>query len=365
MPESIRKSIFSFLAVFSSVRFTISYILNLLLPPAGFLVLKDIRSSVVLASVVYLFPLVLLSLFRFFGEGFLSYLIFWISALGILAYPFLLFYFTRKYYFIHEEDKNFFLFFPYGKIYIFATFLIFLLVISIFGTKLVRKFWIDVYEIRSDSMEPNFQRGDLVLVQKSGFEPKRGDAILKRTEENGILPSRLIGLPRDTVSYKYSQENLPALTEINVNGIPIRSGEFNRDFVNLGENGERTNLNHSLDETNFGKTYRTIYSSESPQSVLSLFLYFPFKVITLGNDQYVALEDNRTYGIVPIFYPPLEKKDIVGKISIRIFSVNWKDSECRELEEESIPLSGHPECDLGAFQKFAKAQIRWKNIGFN
>ncbi|TGM12686.1 hypothetical protein EHQ81_12390 [Leptospira selangorensis] len=363
MPESFRKKIFSSFAVFSSVRFTFSFILNLFLPPVGFLILKDIRSSVVLASAVYLSPIVLLSLFRFLGGGFLSYLLFWISILGILLYPFLLAYFTHISYLKYEEEKNFFLFFPYGKIYICASFIIFSLSIFFFGTKLVREFWIAVYGLRTDAMEPNFQRGDLVLVQKSGFELKRGDTILKKTEENGIVPSRIIGLPRDTVSYKYSQENLPALTEIFVNGIPIRSGEFNRDFINLGENGERTNLDHSLDETNFGKTYKTVYSKESPQSVLSLFQYFPFKVITLGNDQYVALEDNRTYGIVPIFYPPLEKKDIVGKISIRIFSINWKDLACRELEEESIPLSEHPECDLGPFQKFKKAQIRWENIG--
>ncbi|PKA14491.1 S26 family signal peptidase [Leptospira haakeii] len=363
MPESFKERLFSYFNVFSQVRFTLSFILNLFLPPVGFLVLKDIRSSVFLASIVYLSPILILSIFRFFGGGFLSYLIFWISILGIFSYPFLLIYFTRKSYLEYEEEKNFFLFFPYGKIYIFASFMIFSLAIFFFGTKLIREFWIDVYEIRTDVMEPNFQRGDLVLVQKSGFELKRGEPILKRTEENGLVPSRIIGLPRDTVSYKYSEENLPALTEIFVNGIPIRAGEFNRDFVNLGENGERTNLNHSLDETNLGKTYKTVYSKGSPQSVLSLFQYFPFKVITLGNDQYVALEDNRTYGIVPIFYPPLEKKDIVGKISIRIFSINWRDLSCRELEEESIPLSEHPECDLGPFQKFKKAQIRWKNIG--
>ncbi|TGK35823.1 S26 family signal peptidase [Leptospira andrefontaineae] len=364
MPESFRKKIFSSFAVFSSVRFTFSFILNLFLPPTGFWILKDIRSSVILTSVVYFSPILILSLFRFLGGGFLSYLLFWIFVLGIFVYPFALFYFTRKSYFKYEEEKNFFLFFPYGKIYIFAAFLMFSMAVSYFGTKLVREFWIDVYEIRSDSMEPNFQRGDFVIVQKSGFELKRGEPILKRTEENVILPSRIIGLPRDTVSYKYSQENLPALTEIFVNGIPIRSGEFNRDFVNLDENGERTNLNHSLDETNLGKTYKTVYSQENPQSVFSLFLYFPFKVITLGNDQYVALEDNRTYGIVPIFYPPLEKKDIVGKISIRIFSINWRDSECRDLEEGSIKLSRHLECEK-TFQKLNKARIRWKNIGSN
>ncbi|TGL60430.1 S26 family signal peptidase [Leptospira sarikeiensis] len=349
-------------SLFRLVRFFISVYLNFLFPPAGFLFLKDLRSSVIFSLILYPSLFTILSLFHFLGEGFGSYFLFWALVLFFCISPFLLVYFTRKSYYRSLQEKDFFLFVENGKIFAFAGFFVLLLVFSFFGTWFVKGSWVDFYELRSDAMEPNFQRGDLVLVLKSDYDLKRGDPILKRTEENLVLPSRVIGLPRDTISYKYSTENLPALTEIFVNGIPIRSGEFDKDYVHLDEDGNTTVYNHSLVESILGKSYTTIYSEKTPDSIMSLFQYFPFKVITLGKEQYFSLEDNRTYGIVPIFYPPLAKENIVGKVLIRIFSINWRDSICRELEEEPELLSQKPECNLGLYGKLERSKIRWRNI---
>lgn len=80
--------------------------------------------------------------------------------------------------------------------------IIFIIVILV----LVNSFWITVFIVDGESMEPNLHNREIVLLKKNGmagtFDPQRGDVVVTQypgDPENKRYVKRTIGLPGETV----------------------------------------------------------------------------------------------------------------------------------------------------------------------
>lgn len=77
-------------------------------------------------------------------------------------------------------------------------------VLIIIFVTLLRTFIITPAVVSGDSMKPNFQDGEVLLIRKIGYNSKninRFDVVVVKTEEDEII-KRIIGLPGEHISYK-------------------------------------------------------------------------------------------------------------------------------------------------------------------
>lgn len=117
--------------------------------------------------------------------------------------------------------------------------------------------------VSGNSMEPNFKDGNIVLLQMV-YNLKRFDVVTIKTDDYGIVIKRVIGLPNETIEYKDDS--------LYVNG------EFVEDTFGSGITND-------------------------------------FK-ITLNNDEYFCMGDNRQNSIDSRDLGPFKEKYIIAK-SIR------------------------------------------------
>ena len=144
----------------------------------------------------------------------------------------------------------------------------------------IRYFLFQPFLIRGQSMEPNFENGDYLIVDELSYwlrEPQRGEVVVFKYPRN---PSqryikRIIGLPGETVEIK--------------NGRILVSGKVLDESVYLPE-----------DILTDGKG---------------------FTKITLGKDQYFVLGDNRTFSSDSRLWGVLEKDKIIGRAYFRLWPV--------------------------------------------
>jgi len=71
----------------------------------------------------------------------------------------------------------------------------------------IRMYLITPFFVRGQSMEPNFEEGDYLIIDKLSFrisEPQRGDIIVFRAplDPTSFYIKRIIGLPNETVEVK-------------------------------------------------------------------------------------------------------------------------------------------------------------------
>lgn len=156
----------------------------------------------------------------------------------------------------------------------------------------VRVFVAAPYLVSGPSMEPTFHNGDYLIVQKleacMPFElggclylgaPERGDVIVFKLPANPseTLIKRVIGLPGDTVKLSGNT--------ITVTGADVPQG------VTLSE--------PYLDPADLG----------GPSDM----------TITLAADQYFVLGDNRKVSYDSRLWGTLPRKDIIGRVEVRLF----------------------------------------------
>lgn len=123
---------------------------------------------------------------------------------------------------------------------------------------LVARGTIQTYEVFMTSMEPNFQEGQRVVVNKAAYwswigEPERGDVIIF-TEPNGSnedFIKRVIGLPGDTVEVKNGlvyvngvELDEPYIIDPPAYTVEPRTVPEGKYFV-LGDNRNHSNDSHS------------------------------------------------------------------------------------------------------------------------
>ena len=134
--------------------------------------------------------------------------------------------------------------------------------------------------VRGESMEPNFHQGDYLVIDELSFrfrDPERGEVIVLKfpgdTSQRYI--KRIIGLPGETVQVKDGQ-------------------------VALEKNGEEIVLNESW--------------------YLPLNLHTPGNTdITLKENEYFMLGDNRAFSSDSRQWGVLERNLIVGRVLVRLF----------------------------------------------
>jgi len=143
----------------------------------------------------------------------------------------------------------------------------------------IRYFIFQPFFVKGQSMEPNFENGDYLIVDEISYrfsEPQRGDIIVFKYPGNPAQRyiKRIIGLPGETVEVEDGKV------------IIIKRGK-----------------SKILDE-----------SSYLPKSLKT-----PGEIkIKLDKDEYFVLGDNRLVSYDSRRWGPLPRKNIIGKVFIRI-----------------------------------------------
>jgi len=144
----------------------------------------------------------------------------------------------------------------------------------------IRYFLFQPFIVKGDSMVPNFHSGDYLIIDEISYrfsEPKRGEVIVFKYPENPSQKfiKRIIGVPGETVEVKDGQVLL-----------------YDKD-----------NNPQVLEETYLPSSNET---------------YGNLKV-SLGDDQYFVLGDNRPYSSDSRTWGTLPRENIIGRVLIRVF----------------------------------------------
>ena len=142
----------------------------------------------------------------------------------------------------------------------------------------IRAFLFQPFFVRGQSMEPNFENGDYLIIDEISYrfvEPKRGEVVVFKYPHN---PSqryikRIIGLPGDII-------------EIREGLVMIQEGEESK----------------VLDEST--------YLAPNIQTLGDV-------KVSLNENEYFVLGDNRTLSSDSRRWGPIEKKDMIGKVILR------------------------------------------------
>lgn len=145
----------------------------------------------------------------------------------------------------------------------------------------IRYFLFQPFIVKGESMIPNFQSGDYLIVDEISYrfaEPQRGEVIVFRYPKDTTQKfiKRVIGLPSETVDIKNGQ-------------------------VTIAKDGQESILNEKYLPADL-KTYGNINA-------------------VLGIDEYFVLGDNREYSFDSRSWGVVRRKDIIGKAFLRILPV--------------------------------------------
>lgn len=150
----------------------------------------------------------------------------------------------------------------------------------------IRYFLFQPFIVKGESMVPSFQDGNYLIIDEISYrfsEPQRGDVIvfdasfLARYAGQRFI-KRVIGLPEETVN--------------------IKNGK-----ITISKGGKDLILNESKYLPADFEIAQTIN-------------------ITLNKDQYFVMGDNRGFSYDSRMWGALPKKEIIGKVFLRILPVN-------------------------------------------
>ena len=144
----------------------------------------------------------------------------------------------------------------------------------------IRFFIFQPFFVKGQSMEPNFENGDYLFVDELSYrlkDPQRGEVVVFKypNDVSQRYIKRIIGLPGETVEIKDGQVDI-----------------FNKD-------GEKI-----LNEEKY-----------IPQGVLTL----GDINITLKENEYFVLGDNRAASSDSRRWGPVPKEDIIGRVFFRVW----------------------------------------------
>lgn len=151
----------------------------------------------------------------------------------------------------------------------------------------IRWFLFQPFVVTGDSMRPNFQNGNYLIIDELTYrfrEPSRGEVLVLRfpNDPSQFFIKRIVGLPGDRI---------------------------------VIENG-----------------HVTIFNQEHPDGTTLDEKYLPSNNITYGNvdrklgpNEYFMLGDNRLSSSDSRIWGPLNRKDIVGRVYVRVFPLKEFD----------------------------------------
>ena len=163
----------------------------------------------------------------------------------------------------------------------------------------IRFFIAAPYVVAGSSMEPNFHNWDYLITDRISYrlsEPARGDIIVFHLpqEYSRTLIKRIIGLPGDTVIA--DAEGIRIVNEEHPEGFYL-----NEPYLKAENRGGPTNITIQLERDNY---------------------------VVLGDNRRVS-SDSRSWGALP-------RKNIVGRVLLRLFPLSKIDvlpEEARYLED--------------------------------
>jgi signal peptidase I len=146
----------------------------------------------------------------------------------------------------------------------------------------LRLFIFQPFLVRGASMEPNFHNWDYLIVDELSYRfksPERGDVIVFNypNDPSQRYIKRIIGLPGETL-------------------------ELHAGQISISYGSERINL----DEAAYLSGADTTGSAQ----------------VTLQDNEYFVMGDNRRYSSDSRNWGPLAREHIIGKVSIRIFPIS-------------------------------------------
>ena len=147
----------------------------------------------------------------------------------------------------------------------------------------IRLFIFQPFFVKGQSMEPNFENGDYLFVDELSYrfkDPQRGDVVVFKypNDVSQRYIKRIIGLPGETVETKDGRVDI-----------------FNKD-------GEKV-----LKEENY-----------IPQGVLTL----GDVKITLKENEYFVLGDNRVASSDSRRWGPVPREDMIGRVFFRVWPLD-------------------------------------------
>jgi signal peptidase I len=152
----------------------------------------------------------------------------------------------------------------------------------------IRYFLFQPFLVKGESMSPNFEDGDYLIVDELSYRfksPARGDIVVFNHTEKSIsgfaksrLIKRIIGLPEETIE--------------------IKEGK-----ITIYKDGQK----QILDESDY----------------LSLFLRTSGDIsVTLNKGEYFVLGDNRSFSKDSRVFGVLNEEEIIGKVFLRAWPIN-------------------------------------------
>lgn len=143
----------------------------------------------------------------------------------------------------------------------------------------IRYFVFQPFIVKGQSMEPNFEDGDYLIIDELSYrfrEPKRGEVVVFKNPRNPSqrFIKRIIGLPGEEVL--------------------IENGK-----ITIIKDGEKKVLEES-------KYLNSEWTGGDIQ-------------ISLGENEYFVLGDNRNYSFDSRQFGPLSKKYIIGRVLFRLW----------------------------------------------
>jgi signal peptidase I len=157
------------------------------------------------------------------------------------------------------------------------------IIIAGIAVYLVRTYIVQPFLVSGESMLPNFRNGDYLLVDELTYrfrEPERGEVIVLRYPKNeGVyFIKRVIGLPGETVIIE------------------------NNNIIILNKEGKKFVLNEPYIRLNFG----------TMQDM----------TVTLKENEYFVMGDNRSFSFDSRNWGVLPRKDIIGLVRFRLWPFN-------------------------------------------
>jgi len=152
-------------------------------------------------------------------------------------------------------------------------------VISLLIVAPIRFFIAQPFIVRGESMDPTFANGQYLIVDEVTYYnnlPQRGDVVVFKypKDESKYFIKRIIGLPGEKIK----------ITDGKVSILPVSETEWK----------------------DLNEPYIQDLSFENVSA-------------TLGTDEYFAMGDNRSNSLDSRIWGPLPKKNIIGRVLVRLF----------------------------------------------
>lgn len=147
----------------------------------------------------------------------------------------------------------------------------------------IRFYLFQPFFVKGESMEPTFENGDYLIIDEISYrlrDPQRGEVVVFRYPQNPnqLFIKRIIGLPGETIEVK-------------------------NDIITISKDEDNIVLNES------SYLFRNIVTTGDMK-------------ISLNEDEYFVMGDNRPFSYDSRRFGILSKKEIIGKAFLRAWPLD-------------------------------------------